>query len=72
MLGDGETYIIHKRYYDINGYLSSSVEVCRGSNYNEINKRYKELNRDPEKLIVERRKYTIDIGRVRFGEGTYE
>ena len=71
MLVDGETYIIRKRYYDINGYLTSSVEIHRGRNYAQVNKRYKEFNKNPESLKLERCKYTIDIGKVRFGEGTY-
>ena len=72
MLGDGETYIIHKRYYDINGYLTSSVEIGRSTNYNEMRARHKELNNNPEKLVAKHLKYTLDIGKVRFGEGIYE
>jgi len=72
MLGDTEIYIIHKRYYDINGYLSSSVEIHRSPNYNEIKARFDELNENPEKLTAKRLKYTLDIGKVRFGEGIYE
>lgn len=70
MLNDGETYTIHKRYYDINGYLVSSVEIHRGRNYDQVNKRFKELNENPS-LKSEHCKYTIDIRKVRFGEGIY-